>query len=325
MRSFNDSAGWLERQPSVAVCDGGSHSVGSAREKGTVAKTVDEGFRTLLRRLTPTTGDTARAKKHRQSIETCLKNEFSITRFFRIGSFGNGTSIHGYSDVDYLAEFPKRHVPRDSDDLLSKVCRALDARFPRTGVEVDAPAVVVPFGDDKSEWTEVVPADRAGNTKLGYPLYRIPDGGGGWRKSSPESHNAYVAGVDSKKSGKVKPLIRFIKAWSFFHGVGLSSFYLELFTAKYAAEESTILYSMDVLGVFEKLYECGLASIPDPRGISGEVEACGLLRKFFGATDAVEQAVEWARKARKAEREERFADAFKWWDKVYAGKFPSRY
>ena len=290
-----------------------------------MAKTVDEGFRTFLGWLTPTGGDTDRAKRHRSSIEDCLKRNFGITRFFRIGSFGNGTSIHNHSDVDYLAEFPKRHVDADSATFLRKVCRVLDARFPRTGVKVDAPAVLVPFGSDKSEWTEVVPADRMGETKLGFPMYDIANGSGGWLKSSPESHNKYVADTDSGLSSKVKPLIRFVKAWNFKHDVGISSFYLELFVTKYAAKETSIVYSIDVKNVLGQLKDSGLASFQDPRGISGTVSACDDAITRLLAQTKVAAAHGWAVKAREAENEERMADAFRWWDKVFAGSFPAYY
>lgn len=290
-----------------------------------MAKTVDEGFRTFLGWLTPTGEDTERAKRHRASIEDCLKRNFGITRFFRIGSFGNGTSIHNYSDVDYLAEFPKRHVDADSAAFIRKVCRVLDARFPRTGVKVDSPAVLVPFGTDKSEWTEVVPADRMGETKLGYAMYDIADGSGGWLKSSPESHNKYVANTDSGLSGKLKPLIRFVKAWNFMQNVGISSFYLELFTTKYAASEKAIIYSMDVRYVLGRLKDGGLAPLQDPRGISGEVSACDGILARWSAQEKVAEAYEWACKARAAESADRTAEAFRWWDKVYAGSFPAYY
>jgi len=69
-------------------------------------RTVDEGFRDFLPKLTPSETETAAAASHRNSIETRLKLDFDLKRFFRIGSFGNGTSISGYSDVDYLASIP---------------------------------------------------------------------------------------------------------------------------------------------------------------------------------------------------------------------------
>jgi len=290
-----------------------------------MAKTVEEGFSNLLGGLTPTGGDTERAKRHRASIEDCLKRNFGITRFFRMGSFGNGTSVHGYSDVDNLAEFPKQHVDADSAIFLRKVCRVLDARFPRTGVKVDAPAILVPFGNDKSEWTEVVPARRMGSTKLGYAMYDIADGRGGWLKSSPESHNNYVANTNSGLSCKVKPLIRFVKAWNFKRNVGISSFYLELFVTKYAAAESSIVYSIDVSNALGLLKDRGLASFPDPRGISGTVSACDDAITRLLAQTKVSDAHGWAVNARTAEKGDRIAEAFRWWDKVYADAFPAYY
>lgn len=101
-----------------------------------MATTVDEGFRTLHQRLTPTDTETAAAKSHRASIKACLKNNFEITRFFRTGSFGNGTSVRNFSDVDYFASIPNRNLTADSDLTLRKIWRALDARFPQSEVGI---------------------------------------------------------------------------------------------------------------------------------------------------------------------------------------------
>ena len=77
-------------------------------------KTIDEGFRDFLTQLTPTSAETQAAKTHRASIEACLKSNFGLNRFVRIGSFGNGTSISGYSDVDYLACLPTTQLTATS-------------------------------------------------------------------------------------------------------------------------------------------------------------------------------------------------------------------
>lgn len=70
-------------------------------------RTVDEGFRIFHSRLTPTATESEAAKRHRASIKGCLEHNFGMTRFFRIGSFGNGTSISGHSDVvHYFAVIP---------------------------------------------------------------------------------------------------------------------------------------------------------------------------------------------------------------------------
>lgn len=173
-------------------------------------RTVDQGFRTFLSTLTPTAGESTAAKNHRSSIKSCLESNFGMTNFFRTGSFGNGTSISGYSDVDYFAEIPTCNLKENSTTTLSQVRDALKKRFPTTNVRVSCPAVVVPFGTDAKESTEVTPADYIKTTDDEYRVYDIPDCSDGWMRSSPEAHNAYVREIDENLSKKVKPLIRFI-------------------------------------------------------------------------------------------------------------------
>jgi hypothetical protein len=122
-----------------------------------MAKTVDEGFRIFHSWLTPTIGETDAAKSHRASVSGSLKNSLEISRFFRSGSFGNGTSVRGYSDVDFFAVIPERNIRSTAYATLRVVWSALDGRFPNTGVAIRTPAVWLPFGTDASESTDVVP------------------------------------------------------------------------------------------------------------------------------------------------------------------------
>jgi len=126
--------------------------------------TLTAGFDKFLTRLTPTGGETEAAKNHRASIEACLTSKLGMLRFFRTGSFGNGTSISGYSDVDYFASLPSEHISSYSELTLIKLKSVLDTRFPQTGVHIDSPAVVVPFGSIRSETTEIVPSTFFQNT-----------------------------------------------------------------------------------------------------------------------------------------------------------------
>ena len=116
-------------------------------------RTIEEGFRDFLIRLTPTSTESEAAKRHRKSIEQCLKTNFGLLRFFRTGSFGNGTSISGYSDVDYFASIPTRNLKDNLSTTLYQVKNVLDKRFPGTGVRVNSPAVLVPFGNKISDTT----------------------------------------------------------------------------------------------------------------------------------------------------------------------------
>ena len=96
-------------------------------------------------------------------------------------------------------------------------------------------------------------------------------------QASPGAHNTYVRSIDQDLSHKVKPLIRFIKAWKYFQNVPISSFYLELRVAKYASNESSIVYSIDVKNVFALLDDLDLAPIRDPMGVSGLIRRARLL------------------------------------------------
>ena len=80
-------------------------------------RTIDEGFRDFVRNLTPSDFESDAAKRHRASIEQCIRSNFGLLRFWRTGSFGNGTSISGYSDVDYMASIPGKNLKQNSSSL----------------------------------------------------------------------------------------------------------------------------------------------------------------------------------------------------------------
>ena len=288
-------------------------------------RTVDEGFRDFLKKLTPLEGESEAAKNHRASIEACLKNNFGLRRFFRSGSFGNGTSISGYSDVDYFASIPSANLYKSSNYSLRKVRDALANRFPNTGVRVSCPAITVPFGIAGKEATEVVPAYYIKKDNNGYYIYGIPNCRDGWMRSSPDAHNAYVRYYNGKLGNKLKPLIRFIKAWKYFRNVPISSFYLELRVTRYAQNESSIIYSIDIVRILRQLYNANLAAMQDPMGISGLIAPCATENLRTDALSKLSTALTRAVKARTAEEEGKINDAFYWWNLLYDGKFPGYY
>jgi len=287
-------------------------------------RTVDEGFAEFLSHLKSTTIETSTAKSHRESIENCLKSNFGLQRFIRIGSFGNGTNISGYSDVDYLACLPTNQLTQNSIYSLGKVRNVLHSRFPASGVRVNSPAICISFGVYVSETTEIVPADYI-RTESSFKVYEIADGQGGWMQASPDAHNAYVASVDSKLNKKVKPLIKLVKAWKYYQGVPISSFYLEMWVAKYANEEAAILYDFDLQQVLRKMADSGLAKMHDPMGFSGYISPCNTEAQKHQAISKLETAATRAGKAFASVSEGDIRSAFEWWDILYNYNFPSYY
>lgn len=140
---------------------------------------------------------------------------------------------------------------------------------------------------------------------------------GGWKRSSPEAHNAWVKAVDSKLASKVRPLVRFIKAWKFFQNVPISSFYLELYVTSYASSESAIIYTIDIKHVLVRLYNAGLPAIRDPLGVSGTIYPCGTDGQHTDAKSKLYTAATRATKARDAEESGNIKSAFEWWDLLY--------
>jgi hypothetical protein len=153
--------------------------------------------------------------------------------------------------------------------------------------------------------------------------YDIPDYDGGWMKSSPQAHNAYVRREDNRLSGKLKPLIRLVKAWKYYNNVPISSFYLELRVTKYAEAETAIVYDIDVRCFIKWLYDNNLPSIQDPMGISGYVRACNSESK---RTDALSKLATAHSRAEKAfiSRETNLNDCFYWWNLFFNSEFPNR-
>ncbi len=87
--------------------------------------------------------------------------------------------------------------------------------------------------------------------------------------------------------------------------------------------ETDIFYDIDLNTILKKLYDCDLASIQDPKGISGYVYACSSEAKKQDALSKLLTAKVRAQKARDASASDNIKDAFYWWDKVFAGNFPN--
>ena len=290
-----------------------------------MALTIEYAFDEFLGRLRATPGEIAAAKSHRASVSGKLVEAFGMTSFFRTGSFGNATNISGYSDVDYFAVIPRSRLKADSSLTLAEVAQALRDRFPQTSnIRVNSPGVRVPFGYDGAEATEIVPVDDTGLTKLGFSQFDMPDGSGGWKFSAPESHNAYVQNIDKTLDDRVRPLIRFIKAWKYIRNVPIKSFYLEIRVAHYASTQKSILYDTDIALFLGQMLNDYIADFPDPRFPNDNflLKGCANVSDLTDAYSKLSNAAKWALEAAQHNNAGRIASAFRSWQLVYDGQFP---
>lgn len=293
-----------------------------------MAKTIEQGFNTLISWLVPLTTEHEKASKHKSTVNSCLTTNFECTSLFETGSFGNGTGVRHYSDTDYFAVIPGNKLYTNSGTSLRLIKEALQKTFwSTTGIVVSCPAVKIPFGTYKSEELEVTPCCNAGSvqTSMGnFRQYEIADCNGGWMHSSPRAHNAYVEHHDKRLNRKLKPLIQLIKAWKYYNEVPISSFYLELRVTKYAESEQVIVYDIDVKKILKNLLDIELASIRDPMGISGLIASSSTQVKKETSLSKLRTAVSRVEKAATAKSKENLDDEFYWWNLLFNNQFPAR-
>ena len=154
-------------------------------------RTINQGFAAFQSRITPGSYETGKASSHKAAITGRLEEYYDLKRLFYSGSAYNGTSIAYYSDVDFFASIPTKKLKNNSSTSLREIKECLQGRFPKTNIYVDSPAIVLDFGSAIWDTAEVIPADYIKQVD-GKNVYDIPDGNGGWSKSSPSSHNSYV-------------------------------------------------------------------------------------------------------------------------------------
>ncbi len=287
-------------------------------------RTINQGFEAFHSNLTPGSYAAGKAASHKASITARLERDFDLKQMFYSGSSNNGTSIARHSDVDFFGSIPASKLKDNSAVSLREIKESLQGRFPLTEVYVDSPGVVLKFGSADWDKAEVIPAHKLRDA-AGRGVYDIPDGNGGWMKSSPLTHNDYVTYHNNRLGGKLKKLIRLAKAWKYYRNVPISSFYLELRITKWMESQSSVEYSTDMNTIFRKLDECGLASMQDPKGISGFVKACSTDAKKADAISKLTRARTRAQSARDAEIKGDTANAFYWWNLLFNEKFPSYY
>ena len=224
--------------------------------------------------------------------------------------------------MDYFASVDGDRLPPDSDSFLAEIGRALHECFPDRRLIVKAPAIIVPIDPNGGRVVRIVPAKLAGRTLAGYRIYAVADGLGGWMTSSPDAHSTYIEAADFDLDGKLRPLIRFLKAWKHFRDVPVSSFYLELQCAAYAADENMIVYTVDLRNVLELLWKDQFSDVQDPKGVSGYVPARLTYAGKKVAISRLRTALYHTGRAQDAAAEGRVEESFLYWNRTFNGHFP---
>ena len=270
--------------------------------------------------MIPTEVERQKAATNKQMILSRLYSDFGVTELVASGSYGHGTNIRDFSDIDYFAVTPVANLYDDSSTNLSQFKASLQKTFAHSMIGVRDPAVSISFVANGLFKHEIIPAYYVDSVN-GNRVFKISDREGGWMKSSPTGHGAWVNGQNNRLDSKLKKLIRLMKAWNYLNDVGIRSFYLEMRTTERMQREMSIVYDIDMLNVFRHLRATALVDMNDPIGAGSRIPACSTSRKLY-ALSKIENAINSVEYARNLQSQNQFEAAYWIWDRLFCGKLP---
>ncbi|MDE2854316.1 MAG: nucleotidyltransferase [Chloroflexota bacterium] len=169
---------------------------------------------------------------HREMIQKALRKEFDIESMNFAGSHARHTDVVEHSDIDLLATFrDKSELPDSSDESIVLLAHRLQARLPKSTIEIGKMAVSVKFSDGLE--VQVLPAFREGNA------FKIPDvDSSGWKSSNPAAHSRALTATNGRCNGQLIPTIKLAKELFRRNGIELKSYHVESMALKAFAHYS---------------------------------------------------------------------------------------
>jgi len=184
-------------------------------------------------------------------IVECLRTYMGLIETFRTGSTLAGTAISPFSDVDLFVRIPRAYMNANSTKSLIEVYNALsEGNF--INISLQSPVVVVKYVPGGDQYLDVVPS--FSDDDQDQELLLIPGFDGDWIRSNPKSHGAVITKGDLKAGGRLKPLIRFLKAWKYGNNVPIVSFFLECAAYWYVQKQYVVEYGEAIENVLTNIF-----------------------------------------------------------------------
>lgn len=132
-----------------------------------------------------------------------------------VGSYGRGTAIRGFSDLDMIFQLPYAYYQKynayssnGQSAMLQDVKRSLQKTYSSTDIGGDGQVVVIRFNDGIR--FEIVPA--FANTDGSY-TYPDSNNGGRWKTTNPKPEINAISSMDIQCNNNLKRLCRVARAW----------------------------------------------------------------------------------------------------------------
>ncbi len=201
---------------------------------------VGDWFGTFCENLTIPTDKRSSISGRYQLITRRLNLDFwnldsTLQHSFYGGSYGRGTAINGFSDLDMLFELPSdvyyqydSYSGNGQSALLQAVRNSIKKTYTVTDVSADGQVVEVPF-DDGIRF-EVVPCFLNKSETYTYP---DSNDGGKWKTTNPKPEIAVIAKGDQDWNGNLKRLARMIRAWKNKWSVPMGGLLIDTFAHRF--------------------------------------------------------------------------------------------
>lgn len=289
-------------------------------------------FGSVLRDLSPSSAETVAFANHRKSLSKLLKAN-GASNVIPIGSRRRGTALRDISDFDLLVQFPRKLLIRrgrevSSGAALNRIRKAVSLRYPLTSVRTDKQAVVVGFQSTGAS-IDLVPAFFAEpgadfkEPARNYPVYKIPDGYGGWIASSPHAYDTLLSAADKRSGHKLRRVSQLLKLWAncYSPALPLSSFAFEMLLVQTDICRPGRSYSHCLWSAFKLLASREAYRLSDPLLLSDEIRLSRTLRQ----SALIRKRARLARiEARRAIRERNPRESLLGWERVFNHKIAGR-
>jgi len=150
-----------------------------------------------------------------------------------VGSYGRGTAINSFSDLDMIFKLPygvyerfNSYSGNGQSALLQEVRNAIKKTYSVTDVGADGQVVVVPFNNGII--FEVVPAfiNKDGRSYT----YPNANSGGSWKVTDPVPEIEAISKMDSNCNYNLKNLCRMMRAWKNTWNVPMGGLLIDTFS-----------------------------------------------------------------------------------------------
>lgn len=281
----------------------------------------------LASRIQPQDGELTAARGHLISVRARLTKSFAVSGAQKMGSHARETAVRRYSDLDFMVilrkeEFHWGDRMVSSDTVLNRLLDDLKERFPHSTVKRDILAASLGFGST-GQSLDIVPAKFL-EFAAGRPVYLIPDGDGGWLRTSPAAHDRRFQLEQERSGNKLRKISQLLKWWKHSResSLPIRSFYIDMLLCTSGVGTGVgKTYGTCLKDFFEHLVATECRSVVDPCGIAGRISANDTHAQHEALNRAAIYAHQHAHAAIAAEQRRDFPEANRQWDLVFNGTY----